>query len=99
MKRRDLFGAMFVVGLLASPSLVQAQAWPSMEIQIILAVAPGCSADLLARAVAKVMNRELKVPVTIKTVLGGAGLTGFSELAASKPDGDTIGGGNVGRPL
>lgn len=97
--RRNILGAIggaLMAGLALAPSVAQAQAWPSREIQIILAVAPGSSADSMARAVAKVMNRELKVPVTIKTVLGGAGLTGFTELANSKPDGYTIGVVNVG---
>jgi len=97
-RRHFALGAGFAgaTGLIAAPSVARAQAWPSKEINIILAVAPGSSADSMARAVAKVMSRELKVPVQIKNVLGGAGLTGFSELGASKADGHTIGVVNVG---
>jgi tripartite-type tricarboxylate transporter receptor subunit TctC len=98
IRRRYFLGVAvaMMAGLIANPSGAQAQAWPSKEITIILAVAPGSSADSMARVVGKVMTRELKVPIQIKNVLGGAGLTGFSELAASKPDGYTIGVVNVG---
>jgi len=60
-------------------------------------VAPGASADAAARAVAKVASRELKATVIVKNVVGGGGLTGFAQTAASPPDGYTIGLVNVGR--
>jgi len=61
-----------------------------------VAVGPGSSADAVARGVARVASRELGVAVQVKNVLGGAGLTGFAELATSKPDGYTFGLVNVG---
>ena len=61
-----------------------------------MAVGPGSSADAVARGVARVASRELGVAVQVKNVLGGAGLTGFAELATSKPDGYTFGLVNVG---
>lgn len=98
MKRRDLLvgAASLAAGTLAAPAIVRAQSWPSRDITIIVAVGPGSSADAVARGVARVVSRELKVPVQVKNVLGGAGLTGFAELAASKPDGYTFGLVNVG---
>ncbi|MBI3711207.1 MAG: tripartite tricarboxylate transporter substrate binding protein [Proteobacteria bacterium] len=98
MKRRDFIasGAAFTAGLVAQPATARAQAWPTREITIIVAVGPGSSADALARGVARIASRELNATVQVKNVLGGAGLTGFAELAASKPDGHTFGVVNVG---
>lgn len=97
MRRRDvLAGGAATLGVLASPAIVRAQAWPSREITIIVAVGPGSSADTMARGVAKIAARELNATVQVRNVLGGAGLTGFAELAASRPDGHTFGVVNVG---
>jgi len=98
MKRRELLKAAgaFAACAVTSPLPVRAQAWPTRDITIIVAVGPGSSADSVARGVAKVLSRELGVPVQVKNVLGGAGLTGFAELAASKADGSIIGLVNVG---
>ncbi len=97
MRRRDvLAGGAASVGLLASPAIVRAQAWPAREVSIIVAVGPGSSADAVARGVARIASKELNATVTVRNVLGGAGLTGFAELAASRPDGYTFGLVNVG---
>jgi tripartite-type tricarboxylate transporter receptor subunit TctC len=98
MKRRDILagGAGLLTNLLAGRKNADAQTWPARAITIIVAVGPGSSADAIARGVARVASRELGVPVQVKNVLGGAGLTGFAELAASKPDGYTFGLVNVG---
>src|SRR5262249_55774777 len=98
MKRRDILagGASLLANLLAGPKSADAQVWPARAITIIVAVGPGSSADAIARGLARVAGRELGVPVQVKNVLGGAGLTGFAELAASKPDGYTFGLVNVG---
>jgi len=98
MKRREILagsGAL-AAGLLARPALVRAQAWPSKEITIIVPVGPGSSADNVARGVARVASRKLGVPVQVRNVLGGAGLTGFSAMSQSAPDGYTFGIVNVG---
>jgi tripartite-type tricarboxylate transporter receptor subunit TctC len=98
MKRRDILagGASLLANLLAGQKSADAQVWPARAITIIVAVGPGSSADAIARGLARVASRELGVPVQVKNVLGGAGLTGFAELAASKPDGYTFGLVNVG---
>ncbi|MBL8702017.1 MAG: tripartite tricarboxylate transporter substrate binding protein [Alphaproteobacteria bacterium] len=98
MRRRSLLaaGGAALAGTAAAPAIVRAQAWPAREITIIVAVGPGSSADAVARGVARVASKELNATVQVKNVLGGAGLTGFAELAASKPDGYTFGLVNVG---
>jgi tripartite-type tricarboxylate transporter receptor subunit TctC len=98
MKRRDILagGAGLLAGLVVGRESAEAQAWPARPVTIIVAVGPGSSADAVARGVARIAARELGVSVQVKNVLGGAGLTGFAELAASKPDGYTFGLVNVG---
>lgn len=102
MKRRNFlatggaFAAGLGAGIATGSNPARAQAWPAREVTIIVAVGPGSSADAIARGVAKVMTKEIGAGVQVKNVLGGAGLTGFAELAASKPDGYTIGLVNVG---
>ncbi len=97
MRRREWMKSAVAAGAtatIAAPAI--AQAWPSREVTIIVAVGPGSSADAVARGVARVAARELNMNVQVKNVLGGAGLTGFAELAASKPDGHVFGLVNVG---
>jgi tripartite-type tricarboxylate transporter receptor subunit TctC len=98
MKRRDILagGAGLLSSLVVGRRGAVAQTWPARPITIVVAVGPGSSADAVARGVARVVSRELGVSVQVKNVLGGAGLTGFAELAASKPDGYTFGLVNVG---
>jgi len=97
MRRREWMTsaiAASATATIAAPAI--AQGWPSREVTIIVAVGPGSSADAVARGVARVAARELNMNVQVKNVLGGAGLTGFAELAASKPDGHVFGLVNVG---
>ncbi len=96
MERRTFIAASAAATIAGAPAILRAQAWPAREVSIIVAVGPGSSADAIARGVARVASRELGVPVQVRNVLGGAGLTGFAELAASKPDGYTFGLVNVG---
>lgn len=99
MKRREFIvaGGTAAGAVIAAPAIVRAQSsWPPREITIIVAVSPGSSSDTVARIIAKIITRDMKIPVQVKNVLGGAGLTGFSELAASKADGSVFGVVNVG---
>ncbi|MCC7426273.1 MAG: tripartite tricarboxylate transporter substrate binding protein [Alphaproteobacteria bacterium] len=98
MKRRQvlLAGGAVATGALSRPSLLRAQTWPAREVSIIVAVGPGSSADSVARGVARVVAREIGGTVQVRNVLGGAGLTGFTQLAQSAPDGYTFGLVNVG---
>ncbi len=73
--------------------------WPTHEMEMILAFSAGGGTDAVARMIAKLMAKEFKVNVQVKNVLGGSGLTGFSEIIGSKPDGYTFGVLNVGAML
>ena len=84
--------------MLAAPK-VHAQNWPSREIRMIVSVAPGGAADLVARQVAKVIGEDTGGTVVVRNIVGGSGLTGMAEMAASPPDGYTLSLVNIGSLL
>ena len=103
MKRREFLaagGALAATSAL-TPSAFGQTAWPAGKpITIIVPVATGSSSDQVARDLAAVMQRKLAgSTVVVKNVVGGGGVTGFAEVAASPADGYTVGLVNVGSLL
>jgi tripartite-type tricarboxylate transporter receptor subunit TctC len=80
--------------LLWAPLLVfsvpsAAQQYPSQPIKIIVSLAPGGVADILARAFAAKLGEQGK-QVVVENRTGGAGLIGADAAAKSPPDGYTL---------
>ncbi len=71
-------------------TLACAQDFPNRPLRIILAYAPGSSADILPRAVAHAMSLNLGQPVVIDNRPGAGGVTAMQELIKSPPDGYTL---------
>ncbi|MDQ7850739.1 MAG: tripartite tricarboxylate transporter substrate binding protein [Armatimonadota bacterium] len=86
---RALAGILVAVLLLGG--LAAAQQYPSKPITLIVPWSPGGSTDLTARALAPVLERELKVPVQVVNRTGGGGAIGHGAIARARPDGYTIG--------
>lgn len=85
---------------LAAPRvLAQTGTWPSREIRLIVSVAPGGGADLVARQVARVISEDTGGTVVVRNIVGGSGLTGMAEMASSPPDGYTFSLVNIGSLL
>jgi tripartite-type tricarboxylate transporter receptor subunit TctC len=81
-------GVALALGLaLARPGL--AQQYPSQPIKIIVSLAPGGVADILARAFAAKLGEQGKT-VIVENRTGGAGLIGADAAAKSPPDGYTL---------
>lgn len=83
-------------GLLATafalPSAAQPAApYPSKPIELIVAYGPGGGTDLVARLLARHLEKQLEGSVVILNRPGAGGGIGFGELARAKPDGYTIG--------
>lgn len=100
MKRRSLIqaaGAAVALPSLSSlPSLVRAQdKYPSKPISWICPYAAGGNADQRSRQVAKVMGTLLGQPIIIDNKAGAGGNIGTEAIARGKPDGYTIGMGNI----
>ena len=71
----------------AAPAL--AQQYPSQPIKVIVSLAPGGVADILARSFAAKLGEAGKT-VVVENRTGGAGLIGADAAAKSPPDGYTL---------
>ncbi len=96
--------ACLTVVLLAAGSsrVLAADAWPNRPIRVIVGFGPGGANDLVARAVAEGMARELKQTVIVENKPGAGMTLGADHVAKSPPDGYTIftgAGGIITNPL
>lgn len=71
-----------------------AQGYPKDDIRLIVPYAPGASGDILARAYAEALGKELGVTVVVQNAPGGAGTIGTVQIFSAKPDGYTLGYGH-----
>jgi tripartite-type tricarboxylate transporter receptor subunit TctC len=81
---------LMAIALLAGPSVVQAQAWPSKQIRWIIPFPPGGPADINARMIAPRLAERLGQPVVIDNRPGAASNIGYEAAARSAPDGYTM---------
>lgn len=70
-------------------------AFPERGIIVVVPYAAGGGSDISARLLAKDLEPIFGKPVTVENRAGGGGWIGWGSLAASKPDGYTIGYINV----
>jgi tripartite-type tricarboxylate transporter receptor subunit TctC len=68
-----------------------AQQYPSRSLLVIVPYGPGGGSDISARLLAQDLEPNFGKPVTVENRAGGGGWIGWGSLAASKPDGYTIG--------
>jgi tripartite-type tricarboxylate transporter receptor subunit TctC len=64
-----------------------AQAYPTKPIRIIVPFAAGGSNDLVGRALAKAMSKDLKVNIVVENITTGNTKLGTLEVVKSDPDG------------
>jgi len=87
MKRRLLTLAVACTGLLLALG-AQAQAdYPNQAITIIVPYAPGGTTDVLGRALATSLSRQLKQSVVVENKSGAGGTLGVVDMLRAKPDG------------
>jgi tripartite-type tricarboxylate transporter receptor subunit TctC len=89
---RNLSAAAFLSIASTLPMQVNA-AWPEQPINMILAYAPGGGTDIIARAIAPFIEKQLGsgARIVIVNKPGAGGDIGFGAIAAAQPDGYTIG--------
>lgn len=75
--------------LVAAPSVLRAQSWPSGLITIVVPFPPGGSVDALARLAQTGLQQELGVTVIVENKPGASGSLGANQVAKSKADGNT----------
>jgi tripartite-type tricarboxylate transporter receptor subunit TctC len=82
MRRR----ALLATTLLATPAL----AWPDRPLRLLVGYPPGGGTDIMARAVAARLGRELGQSVVVENRTGASGTIAAAELARATPDGHVL---------
>lgn len=85
--KRVLLASAFAA--LATPVL--AQAWPAKPIRMIVPLAPGATADIVARLFADELGKALGQTVVVDNKTGAGGTIATAELARAPADGYTMG--------
>jgi tripartite-type tricarboxylate transporter receptor subunit TctC len=88
---KTLLGLFFVVQAFFSTQIFASDPFPTKPIKIIVPVAPGATADFLARNVAVELSKTLGQTVIVENKPGGNQIIGNNEVAKANPDGYTIG--------
>jgi tripartite-type tricarboxylate transporter receptor subunit TctC len=84
-------GGLFAVALLvASPSGVRAQDWPTRPVKIVTPLAAGGAADVIGHAVGDAFTTSTRLPVIIDNRPGGGGTLAAVTVARAEPDGTTL---------
>lgn len=97
MTRAKFYKLILLLGILAlalgplSACAPAAPAYPSKGITIVVPWSPGGGTDRTARALAAILEKELKQPVGVVNRTGGGGVVGHTALATADPDGYTLG--------
>ena len=89
--------AVLFAGIICAPFFVCSAAapYPSKPIQIVVAFAPGGSADQATRLLATYLSKKWGQPVSVVNKPGGGGVVGTAAVAQAAPDGYTICNGQV----
>jgi tripartite-type tricarboxylate transporter receptor subunit TctC len=77
-------------GSIAAPALCAQGSWPSKPIRFLVPFAPGGTSEIVARAVAAELTKQLGQSVYVENKPGGAGVTAMQEAQKAPPDGSTI---------
>jgi tripartite-type tricarboxylate transporter receptor subunit TctC len=89
MKKLLIPIASIAFGLLAAGA-VQAQAWPTKPVTLVVPFPPGGSSDTIARAIGAKMQEKLGQPVVIDNKGGATGTIGAGQVKRAAPDGYTL---------
>ncbi len=97
MLRRILLRAFLglsAAALVGVPSTVHAvdsaTSFPTRPVRIVVPVAPGGSADKLARTLALRLGEKWHQPVVVENVVGASGTIGAAQVAKARPDGHVL---------
>lgn len=82
---------LLVCALLAMVSGTALAAYPERPITLIIGFGAGGVTDIMGRAFADLLGKELGGIFVVKNVPGAGGTMGAAELSAAKPDGYTLG--------
>ena len=94
--RRMLGAALLAALSLAAPHALAQADWPTKPIRFVVPFAPGGTSEIVARAVAAELTKQLGQTVYVENKPGGAGTVAMADVAKSPPDGYTMILGHVG---
>lgn len=80
-----------VCALLCSLTAQAHAAYPERPVTVIVGFGAGGATDIMGRAFAELLGKELGATFIIKNVAGAGGTIGTAELAKADPDGYTLG--------
>src|SRR5476651_2823382 len=86
MLRRSILAAFPV--LVSSSAM--AQAWPTKPIRMIVPLAPGATADIVARIYADELTKALGQNIVVDNKTGAGGTIATAEASRAAPDGYTV---------
>lgn len=91
LKRLEFISILAALAALQAiaPTAAQ-QAYPNKPIRLMVAYAPGGSADIMARLLSEPLGRALGTTVVVENKPGGAGIVGSEACARAPADGYTI---------
>ncbi|ETF00741.1 MFS transporter [Advenella kashmirensis W13003] len=96
VKKMTLCAVLGASGMVALSAPAAAQDnWPSKPITFIVPYAAGGFADTRMRLLARELADELKTSIVVENKAGAGGIIGTEFIAKAKPDGYTIGSGNL----
>ncbi|MGE5097674.1 MAG: Bug family tripartite tricarboxylate transporter substrate binding protein [Betaproteobacteria bacterium] len=93
--RKHFLRLLAALGIFAVAILPAFAAYPEKPIRLIVPSAAGGAPDVLMRALADQMSRQMGVPFVIDNKPGGSYVIGTMDLVRSPPDGYTLAYGNV----
>ena len=77
--------------MLAAAPLKAEDAYPSLQVTVIVPFSAGGTADIFARMVANHLQAKLGKPFVVENVSGAGSIVGVTRLARAAPDGLTLG--------
>jgi tripartite-type tricarboxylate transporter receptor subunit TctC len=89
MNRNTFVRTLVAAAAVLAAAGVQAQAWPTQTIRIVVPYPPGGSSDIIARAISQPLSEALKQTVVVENKPGANGNTG-TDFVAKSTDGHTI---------
>jgi tripartite-type tricarboxylate transporter receptor subunit TctC len=78
------------IGLIAGAPAANAQPYPNKPIHMVVGVAPGGSADVVARLIAQKVGERLGQTIVVENRTGAGGTIGAASVAKSPADGYTL---------